>query len=1244
MMRWIKRLLVTVFFLMVFVFVVVGAFLITPGGVKFAVWGAQEALPELSIEDQEGAVLNGFTLKGVSYQSPAFSLTSDSLFLDINAKCLLTPVLCIDGLTADGLVVTVGETAPSPEDETPSEPVTEISTPVPLFLSGVALSDITLDILGTKVHWDSLTTAAQMQRSTLTLKPTTWQGISVVLPPASNDTSANTSTSAPQAQKQALALPEVNIPLNVVIERFELKDADLRLPAKQTIHQFLLEGSAGGNDIAIKQLVLDAEQGKVSLNGDVSLKGEYPLTLDALAKVRMAPLGGHSLKLDAKGDLKALELDAALKGVLAATLSGKLNVIDPDIPFSLLLTSRNLQWPIDKPAEYRLSSTALRANGSLADYRATLKTSATGDVIPDMTLSTNLSGSLSKIALSNFKLDTLGGNIAGSANADWAKQVNWQTALSFNDIQPGLKWPEAEGRLSGTFTNKGRLTSQGGWLVEVPELDIQGTIREQALTLIGQVDASDVKGKGDLLVETQGLSLRHGPNRVDVSGQIDKALDLDVLLDLPSLSASLPQAKGSVKGEVALSGTLDAPTASVNLNASTLAWEELVSVQSVKMRGSVSPLPIVSGGLVVDVAGVKAEGVDVSTLSLRASGDESDQTVSLNVDGTPVGVELALQGQLDRKTGWKGKLYASKLTTPVGPWTLENDVPLAVDFKTSSVDVGAFCWTQHQSRVCLDKPAKVADSGEASVSIVDFNLDILQAYLPVTTMIQGELDAKADVGWTPNALPTVNALVSLSKGQVVEQMDLPLTFGWDKLDLNAVLANEKLNADFDLDLTNNGSVTLNAEMTKLSSENRALKSAFLLEGVNLDFLSAALGEDSILKGELNGNVVLNGALDAPSATGNIDLTGLKLQSLAAPVEITQGQIGIDLKGYKGQLDGGIKTPDGDLTLSGTADWTKLDAWLASLNVAGERLKVVVPPMVALEVSPNMTLKANPKRIDVTGKVSVPWGRIIVETLPESAVQVSSDVVLLNDELQPISKEEASPITINAAINVNIGDDVRLEAFGLKTLLVGDLNVASNRKGPSVSGDINLEEGTYRSFGQDLTIKKGQILFNGPPEQPYLQIEAIRNPNAIEDNVEAGIRVTGPADAPEVSVFSDPAMPQANALSYLVRGRNLDSESDGNGMTSMLIGLGLSQSGKLVGQLGEAFGVQDLSVDTSGSGDDEKVEVSGYILPGLQVKYGVGIFTSLPEFTVRYRLLTDLYLEAVSGADNAVDLLYQFSIK
>ncbi|MDD1781607.1 translocation/assembly module TamB [Enterovibrio sp. ZSDZ35] len=1241
MMRWIKRLALAVILLLVLVVLGVGAILLTPVGVKLAVWGAQKALPELKIEKGSGALLNGFALDGVTFDMDGVSVSAKSLYLDVNSKCLSGPAICIDALNADGLKVNVGDTGPS-EETPPSEPITSISTPIPIFLNGVSLTDIDLDILGNKVHWDSLTTAAQMQRSTLTLKPTLWQGIEVELAESKGET--ETTPKKASEPKQALTLPEVNIPLDVIIEHFEVKHADLLLPQAQKIHQLVLEGRAGGNEVSIKQLLLDAEQGKVELNGEVALKGEYPLTLDANADIRMKPLGGHALTLDAKGDLSALELKANLTGTLQAKLSGKLNVLEPDLPFEALLTSRNLQWPIESSPDYRLAASALRASGSLKGYRATLKTDASGKEIPDITLKTQLSGDLSKIALGNLELDTLGGEIKGSASVDWSELVKWQTALTFTDIQPGLQWPEAEGTLSGKVKNDGELTKAGGWKVNVPELDVQGDIRKQALVLKGQVSASDVKGKGDIQLDTQGLKLSHGPNEIAVTGRVNDTLDLDLALKLPSLAASVPDASGAVQGDISLSGTVKEPVATLNLTANKLRYQNLVSIADAKIRGSLKPLPLVSGGLIVDVNGIKAEGVDIQTLMLRASGTEAEQTISLNVDGKPVGAEIALRGSLDRKKGWKGKLYNSTLRTPVGPWALQNDVPLGYDLNTGKVDVGAFCWGQNQSRICLDKPISVSDSGSALVSVDKFNLDIIQSFLPTTTTLSGLVSGLVDVAWKPNALPTLKATVSLGKGEVVEQLDQPFTLGWDKVNIKAALVDEKLTADAQLDLTNNGSVMLDAEMTNLSSDKKIMKSTLGIDAISLSTLQPLLGDDGKLEGVLNGKVVLNGDLEAPTADGKITLTGLKLQSLSAPVEVRQGQIAIALNGKQGEIDGKIETPDGDLLLKGEADWRDINEWLASLNVKGQHLKVVVPPMVALEVSPDMTLKATPKQVDVTGNVSVPWGRIIVESLPPSAVQVSSDLVILNDDLKPVSEENKDPLTINAKIKVNIGDDVRLEAFGLKTNLEGKLDVQSNKKGPSVGGDVNLVDGTYSSFGQDLLIKKGLILFNGPPEQPYLQVEAIRNPDNIEDGVEAGIRVTGPADAPEVQVFSDPAMPQANALSYLTRGRNLDSESDGNAMTSMLISLGLSQSGKLVGQIGEAFGVQDLTVDTAGSGNDEKVEVSGYILPGLQVKYGVGIFTSLPEFTVRYRLIKDLYLEAVSGADNAVDLLYQFSIK
>ncbi len=255
--------------------------------------------------------------------------------------------------------------------------------------------------------------------------------------------------------------------------------------------------------------------------------------------------------------------------------------------------------------------------------------------------------------------------------------------------------------------------------------------------------------------------------------------------------------------------------------------------------------------------------------------------------------------------------------------------------------------------------------------------------------------------------------------------------------------------------------------------------------------------------------------------------------------------------------------------------------------------------------------------------------------------MSKDQVILDADLQPVEGGTTVPFQVESNINITIGEDFRLSAFGLEGNLVGQLIVAQDDRGPQINGEINIENGSYSSFGQDLLIQEGKILMNGPVDQPYVAITAVRNPDNTRDDVTAGIKVSGPADEPEITIFSEPAMPQANALSYLLSGQDIGAESDGNAMTTALIGLSLAKSGRVVGEIGEAFGVQELQVDTAGSGEESQVTVSGYVFPGLQVKYGVGIFDPVSELTVRYRLLSNLYVEVVSGVDSAVDVLYQF---
>ncbi len=81
----------------------------------------------------------------------------------------------------------------------------------------------------------------------------------------------------------------------------------------------------------------------------------------------------------------------------------------------------------------------------------------------------------------------------------------------------------------------------------------------------------------------------------------------------------------------------------------------------------------------------------------------------------------------------------------------------------------------------------------------------------------------------------------------------------------------------------------------------------------------------------------------------------------------------------------------------------------------------------------------------------------------------SDQIILNKDLEPENEDTVPFIMTN--INISIGDDFKLSAFGLEGELVGKLNVAQKDQGPFITGEVNIVNGTYQSFGQDLLIER-----------------------------------------------------------------------------------------------------------------------------------------------------------------------------
>ena len=169
-------------------------------------------------------------------------------------------------------------------------------------------------------------------------------------------------------------------------------------------------------------------------------------------------------------------------------------------------------------------------------------------------------------------------------------------------------------------------------------------------------------------------------------------------------------------------------------------------------------------------------------------------------------------------------------------------------------------------------------------------------------------------------------------------------------------------------------------------------------------------------------------------------------------------------------------------------------------------------------------------------------------------------------------------------------------------------MAQDKQGAGLNGQINIPEGRFHAYGRDLIVRKGELLFSGPPDQPLLNIEAIRNPDATEDDV---IAPACASLAPPMNLrrrSSRPGHVAAGSALYLLRGGVWIANRRWCGNDINVSRSGVAQSGQVVGKIGETFGVSNLALDTQGVGDSSQVVVSGYVLPGLQVKYGVGSLT------------------------------------
>jgi len=1243
----------------------------TTSGLHMTLNAAARWVPGLDIASVSGG-WRDLTLKGVKYQMPGVTVNAGQFHLSLDLACFKNSSLCVNALTAQDVdvVVKTKEMTPSAPVEETSEPTTNLSTPYPITLRMLTLNNVKVSVDDTAISLGEFRTGAQWQERALTLLPTKISGLLIALPKTPQNPLPEAiqpavevakkvgeqvdkaAKPAPVPEEKPLGetlkelfakpllpdLPEIRLPLDITVKEISGEQLRLTGDTEVLITSLLLQASTQDQHIKLDNFDVKSPQGTLSAQGQATLTGSWPVEMVANSTLNIEPLKGEKVKLNVGGGLhEELKVALNLSGPVGAQLDVQTQLAEVGLPLALTLQSKQLKWPLSGEAQYQVNDFRLRFNGKATDYALSTRANIKGQDLPPAVLTLDGKGNVEQFKLDRLRLAALQGNTDLTALVDWSKAISWNSQLTLSGINTAKQWPEWPAKLDGKITTRGSLHG-GSWQLQVPVLQLDGNVKQNKVTARGTL-SGNAAGQWKI----PGIDLTLGRNQLNVKGQLDeKSWNLDANIDAPRLDGALPGLGGTAKGLLKLRGNLQAPQLLADLTASGLQWQAL-RINRVKIDGDVRSSDQIQGQLAVRVEQLKQDALDISLLTLDAKGSEKQHQLQLKIDGKPVSGQLALQGSFDRQQQrWRGNLNNTRFDTPVGEWRLTRAIALDYLNTAQKISIGPHCWQNPNAELCVPKTIEAGQSGQASVVLNRFDLAMIKPFLGPETALSGVFTGRADVSWKPGgALPDAKVSLVGNGVKVVQQVQgnaLPIAF--DRLNLNAGLSNGRAQADWLIKLTNNGQFDGNVQVAD-PQVRRNISGNVNITNISLAMINPALMKGEKAAGMLNANLRLGGSAQKPLVYGRMALDKVDIDGHWMPFDMTDGRLVMNFDGMTSTMEGLVSTTRGQLNLSGDADWRDINAWRARIAAKGDKLRVTVPPMIRIDVSPDLVFEATPQLFSLNGSVDIPWARITVQELPESAVGVSSDEVMLDDQLKPIQPKTAG-IPINSNLMIHVGNDVRLDAFGLKARLKGDLKVVQDKNGLGLNGQIDIPSGRFHAYGQDLIVRKGQLMFSGPPDQPLLNIEAIRNPESTEDDVTAGVRVTGLADAPKLEVFSDPAKSQQEALSYLLRGQGLGSSgADGNAMTSMLIGMGVAQSGQLVGKIGEAFGVSNLALDTQGVGDSSQVVVSGYVLPGLQVKYGVGIFDSLATLTLRYRLMPKLYLEAVSGLDQALDLLYQF---
>lgn len=904
-----------------------------------------------------------------------------------------------------------------------------------------------------------------------------------------------------------------------------------------------------------------------------------------------------------------------------------------------------LMQPADAAAS-GLRSFATRFNGAL---------NTAG--VPEGQLILKAAGTPQLIKLEQLSHRGIAGQLDASGQINLTDGVVWQLVANAKDLDTGFFAPDWAGRLSG------QVDTQGYWQakrkeVNIRQLDLQGTLRDQPLQANGKLDlafrSNPVKA-ADFVPQrfiADQLSVAWAGNQLTANGNTERLM-IDVKAE--KLALIHPELAGRITGNLSLSGQQLAPNIDVNLRADGLKFADYQLSQAL-ITGKIIQLAEQPSRLSIALQGMQVGLRQVQAANLSIAGVQAAHVLDVSVKSPTVAAQLQLAGGLDKDLKWLGQLRNGQVDSR--KIKLQQDRPAALIWSTHdrTLQLDPHCWASNGSRLCVIEPLQAsATQGSAAVRLQNLEIATFRDLMPNGMVWQGKLNGQAVVGWQKSQSPTLDAQIYTDNGVIGltadDPQDPPLTVPYQRLSLVASTQPEGMRVRFDALTPRSGSGYVDGI---IDPKDKTVNGALVLDNIQLAVLKPFFPAMRSLSGIASLAGGMSGPLTGPQFYGNFKLRDGQVQLANAPINLTQINLDSSVRGTQASLTGRFNSGDGVGNLEGTAIWEAAPE--IKLKLTGDQLLIRQAPMLNARVSPNIAVRVLPlsRQVNVDGEIVIPRAVIAPPAASEQVIGLSSDVRVIDRRIPEVAIADpalkaASPWRIDADLAIILGDAVEFRGFGARLPLVGRVALRQRGLGGlSANGEVSVSrQSRVEAFGQSLLLRKGIARFTGSLTNPVLEVEAVRS---IQDNV-VGVKIGGNPTRPEIDIFNDAGLTEQEALNALLTGRigsnNSSTNTAGfksevnNTLAAAGLSLGLGGTRQFTNRIGQTFGLSGLAVDAEGVGDDTQVNVTGYITPDLYLRYGVGVFTPVNKLTLRYQINRRLYVEASSALEKAVDVFYNW---